>query len=65
MQESEEEKTKGKVIAGSGCGDYEHMFEAFEAGASAAAAGAMFQYTDRTPRGAAGYLAGRGVEVRT
>lgn len=52
------------VIAAGGCGTYEHMHEAIKAGASAVAAGAMFQFTDATPRGAAQYLASKGIEVR-
>lgn len=52
------------VIANGGCGTYEHMHQALEAGADAVAAGAMFQFTDQTPKGAAEYLQARGVEVR-
>lgn len=52
------------VIAHGGCGTYEHMHEAIQAGASAVAAGAMFQFTDQTPRGAAEYLAAKGHTVR-
>jgi len=52
------------VIAHGGCGTYEHMHQAIQAGADAVAAGAMFQFTDQTPRGAAEYLAAQGVEVR-
>ena len=52
------------VIAHGGCGTYQHMVEAVEAGASAVAAGAMFQFTDQTPRGAAEYLAQHGIEAR-
>lgn len=52
------------VIAHGGCGTYQHMVEAIEAGASAVAAGAMFQFTDLTPAGAARYLAERGIETR-
>lgn len=52
------------VIAHGGCGTYAHMREAIDAGASAVAAGAMFQFTDNTPKGAAQYLAKQGVEVR-
>lgn len=52
------------IIAHGGCGTYEHMREAIEAGASAVAAGAMFQFTDNTPKGAAAYLAKAGVEAR-
>ena len=52
------------VIASGGCGTYEHMHEAIKAGADAVAAGAMFQFTDATPRKAAQYLKAKGVEVR-
>jgi cyclase len=52
------------VVAHGGCGTYEHMHQALEAGAHAVAAGAMFQFTDQTPKGAAQYLAQHGVEVR-
>lgn len=52
------------VIAHGGCGTYEHMHQAIQAGADAVAAGALFQFTDQTPRGAAEYLAAQGVEVR-
>lgn len=52
------------LIASGGCGTYQHMLEAIKAGASAVAAGAMFQFTDQTPRGAAEFLQQNGVEVR-
>jgi cyclase len=52
------------VIASGGCGTYEHMLEAFKAGADACASGAMFAFTDNTPRGAAQYLKTQGLEVR-
>jgi cyclase len=52
------------VIAAGGCGYYDHMLQAIFAGASAVAAGAMFQWTDQTPRGAAQHLASNGIEVR-
>jgi len=52
------------VIAHGGCSGYEDMYRAIQAGASAVAAGALFQFTDCTPRGAAEYLAKKGVEVR-
>lgn len=52
------------VIATHGCGRYEHMLAAIKAGADAVAAGAMFQWTDATPRGAAEYLHEHGIEVR-
>jgi imidazole glycerol-phosphate synthase subunit HisF len=52
------------VIASSGAGNYQHLLEAFNAGADAVAAGAMFQFTEQTPRGARNFLAGEGVLVR-
>lgn len=52
------------VIASGGCSGYEDMLNAFKAGASAVAAGALFQFTDATPRGAAEYLHLNGIEVR-
>jgi cyclase len=52
------------VIASGGCGFYEHMLQAFKAGADACAAGAMFAFTDQTPKGAAMYLKNNGLEVR-
>jgi cyclase len=52
------------VIASSGCGTYQHMEEALRAGAHAVAAGAMFQFTDQTPQGAAHYLHARGYQTR-
>ncbi len=58
------EKVDIPVIAHGGCGTYEHMKQAIDAGASAVAAGAMFQFTDNTPRAAAHYLNEQGVEVR-
>lgn len=52
------------VIASGGCGSYADMKEAIDAGAEAVAAGAMYQFTDRTPKEAAQYLKNFGVEVR-
>lgn len=52
------------VIASGGCSGYEDMYRAIEAGASAVAAGALFQFTDATPKEAVLYLAKRGMEVR-
>lgn len=52
------------VIANGGCGTYDHMDRALKAGASAVASGAMFQFLDLTPAGAAEYLADKGWEVR-
>lgn len=52
------------LIAHGGCGTYQHMVEAIEAGANAVAAGAMFQFSDLTPKGAAEYLHEHGIEAR-
>ena len=52
------------VVASSGAGSYQHVLEAIEAGADAVSAGAMFQFTEQTPRGARNYLAAHGVAVR-
>lgn len=52
------------VIASGGCRDYDDMLAAFKAGADACAAGALFAFTDSTPRGAAKHLKQHGVEVR-
>jgi len=52
------------VVAAGGAGRYEHMLEALQAGASAVAAGAMFQFTQATPAEAKTFLASRGVRVR-
>jgi imidazole glycerol-phosphate synthase subunit HisF len=52
------------VVASGGCSGYPDMHAAIDAGASAVAAGALFQFTDATPRRAAEYLHEQGVEVR-
>ena len=52
------------VVPCGGAGKYLHMHHALLAGASAVAAGAMFQWTEATPRGAAEYLAIKGWTVR-
>lgn len=52
------------VVAHGGCGTAQHALEAIRAGASAVAAGAMFQFSDVTPRGVARYLTAAGVEAR-
>lgn len=52
------------LIANGGCGDPEHMEQAFRAGASAVAAGSLFLYTEQTPRSCAKYLNDRGYSVR-
>jgi cyclase len=55
---------KVPVVASGGCSGYPDMLAAITAGASAVAAGALFQFTDATPKGAAEYLNSQGVEVR-
>jgi len=52
------------VIASGGAGTYHHMVEAIRAGADATAVGAMLQFCDATPRGAAEYMASCGIETR-
>ncbi len=52
------------VIASGGAADYDDLYAALRAGASAVAAGAMFQFTQQTPRGAREHLAARGIAVR-
>ena len=52
------------VTASGGAGTYRHMVDAVGAGASAVAAGAMFQFTEATPHGAAQALHSAGVTVR-
>lgn len=52
------------VIAHGGCKGAEDMRAAIDAGASAVAAGAVFQFTELTPRAAAKHLADQGIEVR-
>jgi len=52
------------VIACGGCSGYDDMVSAINAGASAVAAGALFQFTDCTPKGAAEYLDRKGIETR-
>ena len=52
------------VVASGGAGTYEHLYQGIKAGASAVAAGAMYQFSDATPKGASQYLANKGIEVR-
>jgi cyclase len=52
------------VVASGGCSGYADMLAAIQAGASAVAAGALFQFTDATPKEAAQYLAQHGIEAR-
>ena len=53
------------VIAAGGAGSYDDMLQALRSGgASAVAAGAMFQFTEQTPREAKQFLAAHGIPVR-
>jgi cyclase len=52
------------VIASSGCGSPEHMYEAYEVGADAALAASIFHFGEYTIRETKEYLAERGVPVR-
>lgn len=52
------------VIACGGCGSYEHMEQAIKAGAHAVAVGAMFQFTEQTPKGASRHLNEHGIPAR-
>ena len=52
------------VIAHGGCSGPADMLAAIQAGASAVAVGALFQFTEHTPRSCAEWLHARGVEVR-
>ena len=52
------------VIAAGGCSGPDDMYNAFQAGASACAAGALFAFTEHTPKSCAKYLIDRGVTCR-
>jgi cyclase len=53
------------VIVSGGAGTYEHMLDAFQVGADACASGAMFSFTESTPKGAAIHMKANGIEIRT
>lgn len=52
------------VIASGGCGSYDHMVEALQAGASAIAAAAIFHFTEQTPLEAKRHIAAAGYPIR-
>ncbi|MDZ4345367.1 MAG: HisA/HisF-related TIM barrel protein [Candidatus Binatia bacterium] len=52
------------LVAAGGCSGYEDMAEALRAGAHAVSAGALFQFCDSTPRGAAEHLTREGFVMR-
>ena len=53
------------VIASSGAGSQEDFLTAIKSGASAVAAGAIFQFSEVTPPSVRTYLDDRGILVRT
>lgn len=53
------------VIASSGAGTHEDFLTAIRSGASAVAAGAIFQFSEVTPRSVRTYLHDQGISVRT
>ena len=52
------------VVASGGAGDYAHMAEVLDAGASAVAASSIYHFTEMTPLGAKSYLAEQGFPMR-
>jgi len=52
------------LIASSGAGTEEDFYEAITCGASAVAAGALFQFTEVTPKSVRNYLQTKNVKVR-
>jgi len=56
---------KVPVIAASGLGNVEHAVQAIQAGASAVAGAAIFQFTEKTPLDIARGLALQGIPTRT
>jgi cyclase len=56
--------TKLPIIASGGVASIEDFYRAVESGASAVAAGAIFQFTQITPKQVRDYLMGKGVNVR-
>jgi imidazole glycerol-phosphate synthase subunit HisF len=52
------------VIASSGAGNYNDFYQAYSSGCSGVSAGAMYAFTEMTPKGAKDYLKSKGVNVR-
>lgn len=52
------------VIASGGCGKWEHMKEAFEAGADAVSAANIFHYSEQSVKNAKDYLQSCGLNIR-
>jgi cyclase len=53
------------VIRLGGCGNYQHLLDAFKAGADACAAGSLFAFTDSNPMRAKAFLRNNGINMRT
>ncbi len=53
------------VVLLGGCGTYQHMLDAFNAGADACAAGSLWAFTDSSPIRAKKWLRNHGVNVRS
>ena len=62
--QSVSQNVKIPVIASGGAGSYQHMHQAYQHGAQALAAAAIFHYTEQTPKEAKKYLYQKGVPVR-
>jgi cyclase len=58
------EKIKIPLIASSGVGKPEDLLNAFSNGAAAVAIGALFQFTQTTPKTLRDYLKDHGINVR-
>ncbi len=52
------------VVRLGGCGSFQHMLDAFNAGADACAAGSLWSFTDSNPLRAKRWLSNHGVKVR-
>ena len=58
------EKTSIPIIASGGAGEYKHMFETFESGASAVTAASIYHFTEQTPAEAKKFLFNKNISVR-
>ena len=56
--------TKLPIIASGGAGSMEDFITAINSGASAVAAGALFQFTEITPRQVGSFLSSQGISIR-
>ena len=58
------EVVKVPIIASSGAGSAQDFLDGITSGASAVAGGAIFQFTENTPRGISDFLVQNGIQVR-